>query len=159
MQEMRRAINPSLDFSRGTSYGSREGWVSMPSQTSVATGKRVHARKLKGKGQQQDETAQKRKVARSGHGRRRALVDAGLPAFRRSQHGSDQHSRDESDHPGRHVLRRATVGTASRQLQPLHALGRDCTRHEKLYLPVALLYQFGNRHGDPAARDELQMDG
>src|ERR1035438_6017078 len=68
-----------------------------PSQTSVATGKRVHARKLKGKGQQQDETAQKRKVARSGHGRRRALVDAGLPAFRRSQHGSDHHSRDESE--------------------------------------------------------------
>src|ERR1035441_4558288 len=148
---MRRAMNPSLDFSRGTSYGSREGWVSMPSQTSVATGKRVHARKLKGKGQQQDETAQKRKVARSGHGRRRAFVDAGYAAFRSGQ--------PWSDHPRRDVLRRATVGTASSQLQPLRALRRECSRHEKLHLPVALLYQFGDRRGDPAARDELQMGG
>src|ERR1019366_546506 len=145
MQEMRRPIDPSLDFSRGTSYGAREGWVSTPSQASVATGKRVHARQLNGKGQRQDETAQKRKVARGGHGRRRALVDAGLPAFRGSQHGSGHHRRGESGHHRRDVLRRASVGNASRQLQPLRALGRECTRDEKLPLPVALLFQCGDR--------------
>ena len=75
----------------------------------------------------QDETVQKRKMARGGHGRRRALIGAGLPAFHGSQHGSSHHRRGESGHRRRDVLSSRRRGERFPTTSTPTALRHECT--------------------------------